>query len=348
MLNAFQWPSPPTLAATARTTVMRDGTTSLYRFGRPPEAADGPTGAADDPTGPALRPPVLIVPSMINRWYVVDMRPGFSLVEALVDAGHDVWCLDWGVPNDEDRYLRWDDVVARLDRAVRWVRRRTRHERLVLIGYCMGGTLTAIEAALRPEWMAGLINLLGPVNFAEGGPLAMAVDARWFDPVAMTASGNLPAAQMQSGFSALRPTLDLAKYVRLADTWTRPGTIDAFVALDTWASDNVPFPGQAYVTWIRDLYQNNDLYEGRHRVALGGVGTTVDLGRIDCPLLTVTATRDTICPPKAALGLEERAGSQRRDRLQIEGGHVGAVVGSRGPKVLYPGLNAWLETLGAG
>ena len=79
---------------------------------------------------------MLLVPSLINRWYVLDLRPGARLAGALVDAGHDVFCLDWGVPEDEDRYLEWDDVVARLSahgpaRAARDRRAEARPPRLL-------------------------------------------------------------------------------------------------------------------------------------------------------------------------------------------------------------------------
>src|SRR5687768_16629714 len=97
--------SAPRLMPTPRSALYRDGSAELLHF----------TGAR----APAVRLPLLIVPSLINRWYVVDLRPGASLVGALVDAGLDVYCLDWGVPDDEHRHLTWDDLVDRLLRAMR-------------------------------------------------------------------------------------------------------------------------------------------------------------------------------------------------------------------------------------
>src|SRR5215831_9794295 len=100
-------------APTPKDVVFNDAGASLYRF-RPAASAGG-----------AKAPPVLLVPSMINRWYVLDLREGASLVSALVHKGLDVWCLDWGAPHDEDRYVTWEDVLARLDRMARRVRRDT-------------------------------------------------------------------------------------------------------------------------------------------------------------------------------------------------------------------------------
>ena len=123
----------PALMPTPRDVIAREGTASLYRF----------VG-----TGPRRGRPVLLVPSLINQWYVLDLRAGASLVSALVDAGLDVWCLDWGAPEDEDRYRTWDDTLARLDRMVRRTLRTAGASQLALLGYCMGGTLATIYTAL--------------------------------------------------------------------------------------------------------------------------------------------------------------------------------------------------------
>jgi polyhydroxyalkanoate synthase len=288
---------------------------------------------------------VLLVPSLINRWYVLDLRRGSSLVEALLAAGHDVYCLDWGAPEDEDRWLEWDDVVARLARAIRIVRRTCEARSVSVLGYCMGGTLAGIAAALEPG-VAALVNLAGPFDFAEAGVLRTMVDARWFDARAIGAAGNISALQMQSGFMAMRPTLQIAKWVGVFDQMHDERAWDAFEALETWANDNVAFPGAAYATYIAELYQQNLLVQGRHHVR----GRRVDLGSISCPVLTVVAERDTICPPRSARALHDRAGTSTTagphaccEVLAVPGGHVGAVVGRRAQGVLYPAIARWLH-----
>lgn len=312
------------LAASQKSVVHREGTARLYRF----------HGGKLD----AGRAPVLLVPSVINRWYVLDLRPGSSVVEALVKAGLDVWLLDWGVPEDEDRYLAWDDLIARLNRAASRVLRQTKSPDLALLGYCMGATLTAIWAAQNSQKLRALINLAGPIDFSQAGRLGEMVDRRWFDAEAIAAAGNVSAHQMQSGFVALRPTQNLAKMVGLVDKIFDPPAREAFFALETWASDNVPFPGAAYATYIGELYQRNALIAGEHFVR----GERVDLKRIRCPVLTVAADRDTICPLPAARGLNEHVASSDRELFVIPGGHVGAVVGSKAADLLYPKLASWL------
>ncbi len=313
------------IATTPKDTVFQNGTARLYRF-RTPEGVERTDTL-----------PVLLVPSMINRWYVLDLRPGASLAKALVEAGLDTFLLDWGIPNDEDRYLSWAEVLGRFGRMLRRVKRATGAEKVGVLGYCMGGTLSAIYTALHPEEVATLVSLTAPIDFGEGGLLARLVDERWFDPEALTAPGNLAPVQMQEGFVTLRPTGQISKWVLLADKAHRPGFVDSFQALEQWVGDNIPFPASAYVTYIRELYQQNLLAKGEHWVG----GRRVDLAQIGCPVLTITADRDTICPPKAATALNELVGSEQTDVLSVSGGHVGAVVGSKGPKVLYPAIAKW-------
>ncbi len=316
-----------TLAATPRDVLWRDGTASLYRFRR--SASAPPAGAL----------PVLVVPSMINKWYVVDLRPGASLVEALVAGGLDVYCLDWGVAQDEDRYLAWDDVLARLGRAVRFTERAAGSKRVGLLGYCMGATLAGIYSALDPSHVAAFVNLAGPFDFSHGGLLRTMVDPQWFDATAIAEAGNVTPDQMQSGFVALRPSAQVAKWVSLIDRAHDAASREAFDALEAWAGDNIPFPASAYATYIEELYQKNSLVKGEHHVR----GRRVDLGNITCPVLTIAAERDIICPLPAARALNETCGSPDKELIVVPGGHVGAVVGSRAPKVLYPAMRDWLR-----
>jgi polyhydroxyalkanoate synthase len=310
---------------TPRDRLLVDGPASLWRF----------RGAQRPEPG---RLPVLLVPSMINRWYVLDLHREASVAGTLVGAGLDVYLLDWGVSGDEDRYLEWDTVLARVARMVRAAKRHAAVKQLGILGYCMGATLSAIHAALHPREVAALVNLAGPIDFSHAGVLRHMIDRRWFDLEAIADAGNVSPLQMQSGFAALRPTNDLAKMVRMLDPTIDPAARERAAVLDQWASDNVPFPAAAYRRYIGELYRDNQLARGEHRIA----GRGVQLGAIDCPVLTITAERDAICPPAAALALNRLVGSRDTEALQVPGGHVGAVVGSRARRMLYPRLSSWL------
>jgi polyhydroxyalkanoate synthase len=318
----------PVLAPTPRDVVATEGTANLIRFRAP---ADRP------PSAGAL--PLLLVPSLINKWYVMDLREGASLCAALVGGGVDTWCLDWGAPEDEDRHRSWTDVLDRLARMVRRVRRLTGAPKVGLLGYCMGGTLATIHTALHPDDIALLVDLAGPIDFSQGGMLRRMVDPRWFDADAIADAGNVAPSQMQAGFVALRPTLDLAKYVHMPELLGDARAKTSFKALEAWASDNIPFPGEAYRTYIRELYQGNALVNGTHHVR----GRRVDLKNITCPAAAIVADRDAICPCDSAVALTTHVGSKDTRVIKVPGGHVGAVVGSRAAREMYPALVDWLR-----
>jgi polyhydroxyalkanoate synthase len=318
---------PASLMPTPRSTVLEDGPAKLYRFHPEGDVAL------------AAAPPVFLVPSMINRWYVLDLRKGSSVVEALVNAGLDVWCLDWGAPEDHDRYFTWQDALARLDRMMRRTIRETGKDKLTVLGYCMGATLCSVHAALHPERYAGFINLLGPIDFSKAGMLAHMTDPRWFDAEAIAEAGNVSPQQMQSGFKLLRPTQDLSKLVTVLDRAFDPAFRESFEALEAWANDNVAFPAAAYTTYIDELYQRNLLVQGKHYVG----GKRVDLRSITCPVLTIAADKDTICPPAAATAINTAVASREARVLAVPGGHVGAVVGSKAAEKLYPALITWMK-----
>jgi polyhydroxyalkanoate synthase subunit PhaC len=323
-LLGFPLPTAPPLAQTPRDEIALDGSAKLYHF-----RGTGPRKAAV---------PFLLIPSLINRWYVLDLRPGASVVEALVGAGFDVWCLDWGTPEGEDRYLDWEAVLGRLGRAVRRVKRETGADQIGMLGYCMGGTLTTIYVAQHAHDVAALVTLAAPIDFVRGGQLRCMVEPQWFDADAIADAGNVAPVQMQTGFLALRPTTDLGKAMSLPDLVTDKKARDAFLALDTWASDNIPFPGEAYRRYIREMYQANQLVLGTHRVG----GRPVALADITCPTLVITASRDQICPPAAATALLDHVGSTDTEILEVTGGHVGAVVGGKAAREMYPALAKWL------
>ena len=316
-----------TIAPTPKAELYHEGSSRLVHFRSTKSATDG-------------RPsrPLLLVPSLINRWYILDLRVGFSVAEALVERGIDTYCLDWGIAQDEDRYVRWEDLFARIDRAVRTLQRSSGFSKIGVLGYCMGSTLTGIYTALHPDKVAALVNLAGPFDFDKAGMLRDLVDASIFDADAIAKAGNVNPTQMQMGFITLRPTIQLSKWITLFDRGDKPEFRSAFDALETWSNDNIPFPGAAYKTYIQELYQKNRIVKGEHYVG----ERRVDLSNIRCPLLTITADRDTICPPDAATALNELCGSEDNEVLCLKGGHVGTVVGKNAPTELYPALASWL------
>jgi polyhydroxyalkanoate synthase len=283
--------------------------------------------------------PVLLVPSLINRHYVLDLLPGRSLIEFLVEQGHDVYAIDWGTPGDEDRYLTFDTFCDRyLARAIRRTTKIAGAERVNLLGYCLGGTLTAIHAALRPERIASLVALAAPIRFHTDSMLSIWTRTRSFDVSALVqAFGNVPWPLMQASFHLLKPTLNLQKAVQLLDRAEDEDFMEGFLAVETWSNDNVSFPGLAYEKYIEELYRKDALVKGELRIS----GERVELSAIRCPTLAVTFEHDHIVPKESAQVLLERIGTDGRKLLHLNGGHVGAVVSRRARQGLWSALSEW-------
>ncbi len=124
-----------------------------------------------EPTRQKLFPvPILLVYALINKPYVLDLLPGASLVEYLVNQGFDVYLLDWGTPGDEDRHLALDHyILDYIPRAARKMLQAAHAHEFTLLGYCMGGTMSAMYAALFPALpLKNLILLTSPIDFSAG------------------------------------------------------------------------------------------------------------------------------------------------------------------------------------
>jgi len=322
-------PKPP-VGTTPADVVHRENKWRLLRYKRP----------ADRPR--KFQTPVLLVPSLINRHYVMDLLPGKSMAEDLVAAGHDVYCIDWGTPGDEDRFVTFDDVCDKyLGRAIRHVARTSPRNKVHVLGYCLGGTLATIHAAARPEHIASLLLLAAPVSFTDDGALATWTRSPKFNVGSIVEGfGNVPWQLMQGAFHLLRPTLTMAKAVGVIDRAANDEFLDGFLAIETWGNDNVSFPGECYKQYIEQLYRGDSLMQGTFSLS----SIPVRLENIECPVSCVVFEHDNIVPWQSAAVLLDRVSSKDKVLLKLPGGHVGAVVSKAAQKNLWPKMTEfWAE-----
>jgi polyhydroxyalkanoate synthase len=283
--------------------------------------------------------PILLVPSLINRWYVLDLGPGRSMIEWLVAQGHEVYCIDWGTPGDEDRYLTWDDIGGRyLGRAVRLAARASATGDVHVLGYCLGGTLTAAYVAAFPEGVASLTALAAPVDFANAGIMSTWTRTPTFEVSSiLEAFGNIPWPLMQASFRMLKPTLNAAKLVALFDRAWDDEFLDGFLATERWGNDNVSFPGACYARYIEELYRQNRLVAGTFTVC----NRPARLSSITCPLLAVAFSDDHIVPLPSAEPLVALAAARDKQLIALRGGHVGAVVSRKAADGVWAALHTF-------
>lgn len=281
------------------------------------------------------RLPVVLVPSLINKAWILDLEPGRSLVEALSSAGWDTYLIDWGVPGPEDAEEDVAYVILELlHRSIDRICRHARTPKAHVLGYCMGGTLSAIYAALRPERVESLVALAAPVKFSEGGRFKDLADAVDIDR-AITPDGLVPVEVMKPAFQLLDPMGNWTKLIALDAASKDPEKLARSLVRERWLEENVPISGAFARDFLANAYQQDRLLAGTWTV-----GTqSVNLSEITARTLVAVCDNDFITPPAAALPLGEAVPNARVERLDC--GHIGVVVGGFGPRVFYPLLDAW-------
>ena len=286
--------------------------------------------------------PLLFVFALVNRPYILDLRPGKSVVRHFLDQGMDVFNVDWGVPSDGDRHLGLKDYVLRyIDNAVDHIRDRTGSEQVNLLGYCMGGTMTAMYAALRPEKVRNLILLTAPVDWSHReNLLSLWTDARYFNIDKMIeVYGNAPAQWLQWSFLMLNPVQNLVeKYITLYENIDDERFLDDFLAMETWLNDNIPVAGEVFREFVKYMFQQNRLIRGELEVG----NERVDFRRITCAVLNLIAQNDHLVPPNQSLPFNDAVGSADRRTITFPAGHIGMAVGSKAHRELWPKVCEWL------
>jgi polyhydroxyalkanoate synthase subunit PhaC len=290
------------------------------------------------------RVPLLLVYALINRPYVLDLMPGNSLVEFLVRLGFDVYMLDWGTPGDEDKDISFEHyVLDYIPRAVAKVQRAAHSDEISLLGYCMGGTMTAMYAALHPVGLKNLILLTTPADFTPSnvGLYGLWTNERYLDPDRIVdAFGNVPGDFIDTGNRMLKPVTNyVGTYVTMWDRIMQDKSMDAWLAMNKWVNDGVPFPGAAFRQWIREFYQQNKLVKGEIHLR----GRRVDLANITCSVLAIAGTKDHICTLAQAEATMGLISSADKEFFILDAGHVGLLTGSDAKKQLWPKVRHWLS-----
>jgi len=287
--------------------------------------------------------PILIVYALINKPYILDLQPDRSVVQTLLEAGFDVYLIDWGEPSKLDRSLSIDDYVNRyIDNCVDVVRERSGRDSINILGYCMGGTKSAMYASLYPEKVENLALMAAGLCFdGDGGVLELWGGEDYYDPERVTDTfGNVPAEFLDIGFALMDPVANnVTKYVRFYDNMDDEDFVENFARMERWLDEGIDMAGVAYEEFIRDIYQENKLYE--NELELGG--EHVDITNIDMPVLQIVAEYDHLIPPEASKPFNDAVSSTDTESLEFATGHIGMSVSSRSHEELWPEVCDWFE-----
>lgn len=282
------------------------------------------------PTTKAVHPePILIVPAWIMKYYILDLSPHNSLIKYLVDHGHTVFCISWINPGADDRDLGMDDYLdlgfhAALD-AVNTI---VPGPKVHAAGYCLGGTLLAIAAAAMArdgdERLASMTMFAAQTDFTEPGELALFIDDSQISllEAQMAQTGYLTGTQMAGAFQMLR-SYDLL-WSRLVNEYLL-GDRAPMNDLMAWNADTTRMPAKMHSQYLRRLFLNDDLSEGRYPVG----GKPVTLGDITLPTFMVGTVTDHVAPWRSVFKLQQLSPAENTFVL-TSGGHNAGIVSPPG------------------
>ena len=291
-------------------------------------------------TQPASAPPVLIVPSLVNRYGVLDLDNGNSLIRTLAAQGFHPYVVDWDTPGPEEKSFDLTAyVTSRLEPLLAIVHERAGHQPIGLVGYCMGGLLALALAARQPDRTATLALLATPWDFHTGHKAQVNMLAAMMPQLEALIDllGELPVDVLQAMFTSLDPWLTMEKFQRFARMNPDSPHARSFVGLEDWLNDGVSLAGPTARECLQEWYVENRPLKGQWKIA----GTAILPSHIQTPALSIVPARDHIVSPESAQAL---AGAlPRSDTINVDAGHIGMVAGRRAKQMLHDPLIAWLK-----
>jgi len=277
-------------------------------------------------TEKVFKRPLLIVPPWINKFYILDLQPKNSFIKWAVDQGHTVFVISWVNPDENHADKRFDDYMlegplAALDVALDI----TGADKLNLIGYCIGGTLSACALAYMAETdddrVASATFFTTMVDFAEPGELGVFIDEEQLDRLEehMAEKGYLDGGHMSQVFNMMRDNDLIWSFV--INNYLMGREPMAFDLL-YWNADSTRMPAMMHALYLREMYLNNKLVEP------GGIslnGVPIDLTKIDLPVYIIATKDDHIAPWKSTYRATQLYTGKTRFVLSASG-HIAGVV----------------------
>jgi polyhydroxyalkanoate synthase len=272
------------------------------------------------------RTPLLLVPPCINKYYLLDLGKGNSLVEYAVAQGHQVFLISWRSAVLETQNLTWNDYLDLGPlKAIDVVRDIAEVEKVHTLGFCVGGTILScaagVLAAKGQDKLASVTLLTTMLDFSDTGDIGLVIDdtSVALREATIGEGGILPGKELAFTFGTLRANDLIWRYV--VDSYLKGATPEAFDLL-YWDSDSVSLPGPMYCWYTRNTYLENNIKE---RGKTTQCSVRIDLSAVKVPLYILASREDHIVPWKSAFRSKDLMGKDQRFVLAASG-HVAGVI----------------------
>jgi len=270
--------------------------------------------------------PLLLVPPCINKFYILDLQPGNSLIRYAVAQGHRTFVVSWRNPDRSLANKTWDDYIEDAAiRAIHLVQEISGAPQINTLGFCVGGTILgtalAVLAGRGEKTVASATFLTTFLDFSDTGILDVFIDEAFvkFREVELGQGGLLKGQDLACTFSFLRPNDLVWNYV--VGNYLKGETPPPFDLL-YWNSDATNLPGPFYAWYLRNTYLENNLVKpGKATVC----GQKIDLGKVDLPVYLYGSREDHIVPIGGAYASTQVLPGPKRFVMGASG-HIAGVI----------------------
>ncbi len=283
--------------------------------------------------------PLLVVYSLINRYYILDLIPNASVINNLLQQGFDVFATDWGIPGTYDKEMTLEDYSHEyIENAIDKIKEITGSDKVSLFGYCWGGLFSLIYSATHPEDVKNLVLHATPVDFSQEREII----ENWTEHLnvdkLVDILGNVPGWFVNMAFMLRNPVEIFLKYPIF---FSEPRSFDEilrFFWIETWLYDGRPIIGEVYREIINEMCKKNLLIKNKLQVG----GQIINLQKITMPVLNIIGSKDDLVPPETSRPILSAVGSKDKKLMEFPTGHVGLCTGKRAHKQLWPKVGEWL------
>lgn len=285
--------------------------------------------------------PVLLIPSLINKSYIMDLRAQHSFFQSLLDADLSPYLIEWGEPGDEEKNFDIADyIIKRIIPLAQKIKKETGYYPIGL-GYCMGGLLLAGALAQKDLLFSGAVFIASPWDFHTDQDATTQKANMFFktiEPI-MKARGHLDVDLIQAFFTTLNPMQAARKFIKFNAEIEDKEKASAFVAIEDWIQNGVPLSEKIASECFISFYAQNATHKGNWKCG----DALVDPSKFNLPSLVVTAGRDTLVPPQSSESLLKAL----KDPAHIlcDTGHIGLMGSKRQTNKVWPQIFDWIKSL---